>query len=242
MKVLTFWLLPILLVSVALGTASAGSVTYNFDLPITVFAPTNLFNDVVTLPDWNPALFVGQSLTSVDFSIDGAIQGTITLSNSANAPSAGTGKGTTLTDMFVYATPCGGTINAQVCPAELGDNTLSFTTGNQTLNPGQAQTYPSTGVFSTSGLLYDSGAITGGGVNAYKGAGNFSVYVVTDAALAVSGGGGQFGGSQSTQAGVGGTVTYNYSASTVTPEPVSMALLGCGLAALGLFRRKRLVR
>ena len=42
MKVLTFWLLPILLVSVALGTASAGSVTYNFDLPITVFAPTNL--------------------------------------------------------------------------------------------------------------------------------------------------------------------------------------------------------
>src|ERR1039457_6744727 len=90
MKVLTFWLLPILLVSVALGTASAGSVTHNFDLPVTVFAPTELINAAVTLPDWNPASFVGQTLTSVDFAIDGAIEGTIMLSNSVSAPGAGT--------------------------------------------------------------------------------------------------------------------------------------------------------
>src|ERR1039457_6180824 len=127
MKVLTFWLLPVLLVSVALGTASAGSVTYNFDLPITSFSPTELANAAVTLPDWNPASFVGQTLTSVDFAIDGAIEGTIMLSNSASAPGPEIGKGTTLSDMFVYTSAADTT--------ELGsDVTLSFTTGNQSLN------------------------------------------------------------------------------------------------------------
>lgn len=48
---------------------------------------------------------------------------------------------------------------------------------------------------------------------------------------------------QATEAGCGATVTYTYTASTPTPNPVpepgSVALLGLGLAGLGVLRRKK---
>jgi hypothetical protein len=51
-----------------------------------------------------------------------------------------------------------------------------------------------------------------------------------------------FSQSATTQAQVAGRITYDYSASTSTPEPATMALLGSALIGLSVFGRKKLGR
>jgi hypothetical protein len=74
----------------------------------------------------------------------------------------------------------------------------------------------------------------------YIGVGNFNIPVLTATMLMITGGGGNFGGSQSTTASATASVTYTFGGSTV-PEIGTPIYLATGLGAilLGMLRRRR---
>jgi hypothetical protein len=69
------------------------------------------------------------------------------------------------------------------------------------------------------------------------GGGNFTINYFTNTLTSFSGGGGNIAVDQTTEAFTTATVTYTYG--VTTPEPASMALLGAGMLALGIARRRR---
>ena len=168
------------------------------------------------------------SLTSMSLTITGQISGSITLSNGGGA--AATFAGTTQSQFYVAALS-GFTLSSPLFTATMG-------TGPQTIGA------TSSTVFSGLTGGANSGAMINNTVfipyQAPGGVGTFDINVSTLTGLLISGGGGQAGGSQSTTASATAAVRYTYDDGAVTtPEPATMALLGAGMLALGVARRRR---
>src|SRR5208337_1518755 len=175
-----------------------------------VASPTEL-NAMIVCPQFN-----GVGLESVQITVSGGITGSITLTNNASSTESTTG--TTSSDFSVGALAGFSFVNPIF--------TAMYTTGLQSLSPGQSKTF--------SGMVGTGSADLGTDTTVlapYIGAGTFNIDVSTLTGLTVSGGGGQIGASQSTNANATAEVTYT--ATTSTPEPVTASLIGLGLCGLG---------
>lgn len=199
-----------------MGTASATTMMVTCSV---ISGPTELNGNLVC-PQFN-----GLDLQSMGINVNGSINGSITLTN--NATITATGSGTT-TSEFMLGPLSGFTIPAPLFSA-------MFTTGSQSLAAGQSRT--SSGLSgSGSATINDTTVLA-----PYTGSGNFNIAVSTLTSLMITGGGGNFGGSQSTSARASATVTYTFGPSTGVPEANTIGYLATGLGAIviGLFRRRR---
>jgi hypothetical protein len=235
---------------VAVSLASASTITYtsgtvpavtNIGLQLTELGP----GQAVVFPQWDPASFVGQTLTGVSFSMFGHIEGQITLTNKDNAPH--NVSATTNSDFYML----------DANSVALGGSpsfTLSYGTGLVAIPANTSVTYPNVpqvpSYVCQAGFPPQSGQECYHADNSYvgqgtetlaqvTGAGTLSFSVSTLTGLALVGGGGQIGAQQFTLASAGGTVTYTYG-ETGIPEPATLLLLGSSLIALGqMLRRKK---
>jgi hypothetical protein len=108
-----------------------------------------------------------------------------------------------------------------------------FTTGPQSLTAGQSKTFSGlTGPGSAT--IIDTSVFA-----PYIGAGNFNIPILTSSMLNVTGGGGNFAGSQTTNANATASITYTFGSATV-PEVATPVYLvtGFGAILIGLLRRR----
>ena len=197
------------------GIASASTLLVTCS---TLSGPTDLNGGNIVCPQFN-----GLNLTEISIALSGGISGSITLTNNASVTETGAG---TTNSTFTVGPLTGFSILAPLFSS-------MFTTGTQSLTAGQSKTF--------SALSGTGGAsITDSTVFApYTGAGSFNIPVSTATMLNITGGGGNFGGSQSTSANATASVTYTFGTTTV-PEMGTPVYLVTGLGAilLGLLRRR----
>ena len=217
MKQLTNLLAATALLTACVTTASAatsGPFTTSTPIPSTLTD----WSGTILFPQFNSGL---GTLTSVELDLSAAFTTTLTVSNNSLSASSGTVK------TEVQLTVQDGGLNLTAPELDLVGPIFSYS-----LSAGDGVT---SGLLSKSGSssdVYTSAPV----LTEFTGFGNISLSASTFTQTLLANTGGNTAASQITDASLTGDVIYTYSE---VPEPSTFALIGLGLAALPMFRRKR---
>ena len=204
------------------SVATAASVSYNANFAF----PLSPGSQILSLPQWDPALFPGQVLSKVELKISGSVAATVDAENDSKI---GGNMGVDLLGVLKATAPSLATSAGILQSA--GPVAVSATDGFA----GSGPDFVNFGIVSGSGsnsnsLIAGLGPYIGAGnISAtVNGNGGFSVTGVSDSTIHVS------------NFGADGTVYVTYTYNPV-PEPTTMALAGLGGLGLALaaWRRRR---
>lgn len=205
------------LVAVA-GTTQAAVTSYNGSIPST----TTNWNNNVTLPQWNPALFPGQTLTGVKIILTGSVSGRARVQNGDASPAD---VSYNLSALVNLSGPGGAAI--AVLPLAGGNAILAAA-----VNP--PQTFMAPDGLDTNSLnnsQMDMAVIAPGNFALYTGASTIALNVTAMGTSSASGGG-NLTSIFNTSAAAAYEVQYTY-----IPTPGAAAMLGLG--GLVAVRRRR---